>query len=145
MLFAGSRLGLVLASVAVLCWTSGCGGPSGPDLTPVSGTVTYEGKPVGPGTVAFVPTDANTNPASGNIDASGNFKMSVYKPGDGVFPGTYKVSVTVEKEPAHGDAQGNLYPPTYLSPERYMNPDTSGFTVTVESRKSQHLKFDLLP
>jgi hypothetical protein len=95
--------------------------------------------------VAFVPTDGTSNPASGTIDNSGNFKMSVYKPGDGVLPGSYKVAVTVVKEPAHGDDQGNLYPPTYLSPERYMNPDTSGITVTVESRKSQRLKFDLQP
>lgn len=136
---------LVLASAAFLLGIVGCGGPAGPELTPISGTVTFEGKPVGPGTVAFVPLDGNGNPASGTIDTSGRFKMSVYNPGDGVLPGSYKVSVTVVKEPAHGDDKGNLYPPTFLSPERYMNPDSSGFNVTVEKRKPQDLKFDLKP
>ncbi len=136
---------LVRTSALLLLGIVGCGGPTGPELTPITGVVTFEGKPVGPGTVAFVPTDGTGNPASGTIESSGRFKMSVYKPGDGVLPGTYKVSVTVIKEPAHGDDKGNLFPPTYLSPERYMNPDTSGFNVTVEKRKPQDLKFDLKP
>ncbi|MDB5337789.1 MAG: hypothetical protein JWN70_3408 [Planctomycetaceae bacterium] len=136
---SGLLFGLMIALV------TGCGSSTGPGLTPVSGTVTFNGKPAGPGTVAFVPTDGGSNAASGNIDKNGNFTMSLFNPGDGVKPGSYQVSVTIEKEAAHGDAKGNLYPTTYLSPARYMNPATSGFTVTVEKGKSLVVKYDLVP
>lgn len=137
---------LCCATIAALCTlTSGCGSATGPGMSPVSGKVTFKGEGVGPGTVAFVPADPAGNPATGNIDKSGNFQMSVHKPGDGVLPGTYKVAISVEKTPAYGDEKGNLFPPTYLSPERYMNPETSGFTVTVEKGKSQTVKFDMQP
>lgn len=134
-----------LMAVVLGALLAGCGGSTGPGLTAVSGTVTFDGKPAGPGTVAFIPSDGGTNPATGNIDKNGQFTMSVHKPGDGVLPGAYQVSVTIEKEAAHGDAKGNLYPATYLSPEKYMNPATSGFTVTVEKGKPLVVKFDLLP
>ena len=130
-----------LLSLGILL--SGCGAASGPGMTAVSGTVTLDGKPAGPGTVAFVPVNGTGNPATGNISASGSFQMSVHKPGDGVYPGDYKVAVTIEKTPAHGDEKGNLYPPTYSSPEKYMNPETSGFTITVEKNKPQTVQYDL--
>lgn len=139
-----NRCSLLAVWILILA-VSGCGGGAGPGLSLVSGLVTFEGKPVGPGTVAFLPVDPKGNPASGTIEKNGRFKMSVYNPGDGVIPGEYKVAVTVVKEPAHADDKGNLIPPTYLSPDRYMNPETSGFKVTVEKSKSQDLKFDLKP
>jgi hypothetical protein len=131
-----SLLGIVVA---------GCSGPKGPELTRITGVVTFEGKPVGPGTVAFLPSDPTGSPASGTIEKNGTFKMSMFNPGDGALPGSYKVAVTVIKEPVHGDEKGNLFPATFLSPERYMNPETSGFTITVEKRKPQDVKFELKP
>lgn len=121
----------------------GCSG-AGPGMSTVSGTVKMSGEPVGPGTVAFVPTGAG-NPATGNVDDFGKFTMSTNKPGDGVPPGTYKVAVTIIKTPAHGDEKGNLFPATYLTPEKYMNAETSGLTVTVDAGKSQTVDFDLKP
>lgn len=126
----------------VLC-IAGCGGDS--NLTKVSGTVTMDGEPVGPGTVAFAPVDPTGVLASGNVDEEGKFVMSTSNPGDGVRPGEYRVSITIVKEPAHGDARGNIIPATYLTPERYMNPATSGFTATVEAGKSLDVNYDLKP
>jgi hypothetical protein len=132
------KLCLLLGIAAI----SGCSS-TGLGMTAVSGTVTLDGKPVGPGTVAFAPTDGSGNTATGNVDQSGRFEMSVRKPGDGVLPGSYKVAVTIVDKPAHGDEKGNLIPPTYLSPDKYMNPETSGFTITVEKDKSQSVKFEM--
>ena len=114
-------------------------------MSTVSGLVTLEGEPVGPGTVAFAPVDPTGVLASGNIDEDGKFTMSTSNPGDGVRPGEYRVSITVVKEPAHGDDKGNIIPATYLSAERYMNPATSGFTATVEAGKPLVVTFDLAP
>jgi hypothetical protein len=136
---------ILIALFPLLSIVAGCGGSTGPELTRITGLVTFDGKPVGPGTVGFVPIDPLGSPASGTIEKNGKFKMSVFNPGDGALPGSYKVAVTVVKEPAHGDDKGNLFPPTFLSPERYMNPDTSGFTITVEKRKPQDVKFELKP
>ena len=129
----------------LLTVVAGCGGLTNPELTRVTGLVTFEGKPVGPGTVGFVPTDPAGSSASGTIEKNGKFKMSVFNPGDGALPGTYKVAITVVKEPAHPDEKGNVVPASYLSPDRYMNPDTSGFTITVEKSKPQNVTFELKP
>lgn len=136
---------LKLGTLLLLVGLAGCGSATGPGMTAVSGTVTLNGEPVGPGTVAFIPSDGTGNPATGNVDESGKFQMSVHKPGDGVPPGTYKVTVTIEKTPAYGDEKGNLFPPTYLSPEKYMNPETSGFAITVEKNKPATVTFDMKP
>lgn len=133
---------LVFSFGLAVAHLAGCGSTA-PGNSAVSGTVTFDAKPAGPGTVTFVPTDGSGNTATGNVDNSGYFEMSLHKPGDGVKPGTYKVAVTIIKTPAHGDDKGNLFPPTYLSPEKYMNADTSGFTVTVEPGKSSKVKFDM--
>jgi hypothetical protein len=45
---------------------SGCG-PSGPATYPVSGSVTFEGKPLENGTVVFDPADGKGKAAMGNI------------------------------------------------------------------------------
>ena len=51
--------------------------------------------------------------------------------------------MAIEKTPAHGDEQGRLYAPTYLTPEKYMNPELSGLTVAIEKTSEQQVEFDI--
>jgi len=84
------RLALALAFLAPLA--AGCGG----GLTPVSGKVTYQGKPVTGGSLVFSPiaTAGEKEPGksgSADIGSDGSFSVSTNKPGDGLRPGKYRV------------------------------------------------------
>jgi hypothetical protein len=72
----------------------GCGDDTGLDRRyPVSGTVTYNNKPLEKGQIAFIPTDpSKQRPANGTI-VDGRYTLTTATSGDGALPGTYKVSV----------------------------------------------------
>jgi len=64
----------------------------------VSGTVTYQGKPLKMAAIHFLPTVAGGLPASGAI-ADGQIK-GVYTrtPGDGIKPGRYRIAIMAFNE-----------------------------------------------
>lgn len=81
---------------------SGCGpsGPKLPDLVPVSGTVTYDGKPLDNATVTFSPMEGGQAGfgASGFTDSSGKYTLETAA-GDGktklgAVPGKYGVTIS---------------------------------------------------
>ncbi len=78
--------------LALAASISGCGGSSGPQRYDVSGTVTYEGKPVISGFVYFSPDVelGNKGPGGGAPIADGKFKTGVEK---GVVGGPHVVRV----------------------------------------------------
>lgn len=82
-----NRVWLILALVAL----SGCG--SG--RCRVSGTVTYEdGSPLTQGTVAGEATiDGKLVAVQGNVQKDGKFEWGTDSPGDGAYPGLYRVIV----------------------------------------------------
>ena len=55
----------------------GCGG----DATVISGTVTYEGKPVDNGAITFLPVDGR-GPSAGGPIVNGNYRVAGLKPGE---------------------------------------------------------------
>lgn len=117
---------LLLMAGAVGCSPS----PYGADVT---GRVTLDGKPVGPGVLYFTPADATQNPARGDIDASGAYFLKT-KHERGVDPGAYTVAVQVYEigdPPAPGERQ--MADPVPLVPEKYLNASTSGLSFNVES------------
>lgn len=67
---------------------SGCN--KGPELVPVSGKVTIEGKPVKAGFVRALPRDGR--PALGKIEPDGTFKLQTDKK-DGVLVGEYPIEI----------------------------------------------------
>jgi hypothetical protein len=85
-------------AVMALAVSFGCGDSSGlPRRYPVSGTVTYQGKPLEGGNVNFTPTDpANGRAASGAI-SGGQYSLTTHNPGDGALPGSYKVSIVAKE------------------------------------------------
>jgi hypothetical protein len=63
----------------------------------VSGTVTYNGKPLESGKISFVPDDSNTVGASAVIK-DGSYSLSTGGENDGARAGKYKVTVTAKED-----------------------------------------------
>ncbi len=124
-----------LFSVAILvAITVGCS-PQGPPRTPtfpITGQVYVDGQPAAELAVFF--TNANgvdkEQPtfSTANTDAEGKFEVSTYESGDGIPEGTYAVTFMW--------GQVNLMTMSYGGPDklndRYSNPETSTFKVTVK-------------
>lgn len=80
---------IVLAVCAVmLACQSGCG----PKLHKARGIVKVDGKPIDQGTVGFYPVVPG-RPSMAEIQPDGTFELSYLKPGDGLPPGEYKVTI----------------------------------------------------
>ena len=125
---------------------SGCGGSgSKRKLVQVSGTVTFEGKPLTSGTITFVAEGPSPVNAAGEISKSGTYTLSTERPGDGASPGTYKIRIESWASPPKMDETG-VDPGKSAVPEKYNRIETSGLTATVkESPATQKVDFALVP
>ncbi len=90
-----------IAASATLCFLTlllcGCGGrdPSLPDLVPVTGTVTIDGKPATNTTLQFIPTGSAASTSSGGAtDATGKYQLRTAHNGDGAPVGDYRVVIS---------------------------------------------------
>jgi hypothetical protein len=139
------RLGYSLPMVLALTGAvAGCGGTAKP--IPVEGVVLLDEQPLGSATVTFTPVGTQGQPASGQTDASGVFKLTSGDGRIGAVPGQYKVTVSrteartrvgeaVQKTPeeidkmmrqGRGKNRGGGPPKKQTSdiPARYNGPDT---------------------
>jgi hypothetical protein len=73
---------------------AGCWGTGRPPTYPVTGTVTWKGKPVEGARVVFVPQDPGGQAAAGITDAQGRYRLTTFVEGDGALEGEYRVKVT---------------------------------------------------
>ena len=160
---ASSKLLLTTFGV-VFCLGCGSGG-SFPTTYPVTGVVKVNGKPIEGAIVAFQ-IDSGKENAIGTTNASGEFKLSMFRPSDGAIPGQYRVAVSkVSAEDivtdalpagqlASGDLPDDYAPPVDTGqampkatkseiPEKYSNDKTSGLRATVTASDSNHFEFDL--
>lgn len=89
------------SGLAVVCWSLGClglagcggrGGDAGPPRYTLSGSVTFEGKPVPTGYISFVPDAAkgNTGPGAGATISNGKFATEA---GKGTIGGVHRVKI----------------------------------------------------
>ena len=130
-----NRLVLWLTVLGGLFLATGCG-QSLPATVKVSGKVTYHGKAVPHGTVSFMPMQAaaegqSQQPATGRIQADGSYIIQTFRIGDGVRPGEYGIAIVA---PANETA--SVVPVKnveYLVPKKYLSPQTSGLTITIEN------------
>jgi hypothetical protein len=130
---------IVRGSVLTLAvvFVAGCGGgDKGPQVekqktVPVTGILTYKGKPVGDASVALFSLDGKIAPF-GKTDAAGTFILSTYGSQDGAPPGKYKVTVAVsgvkEIEPGvlADEPSGGFKSPI---PVKYANSQTTDIPV----------------
>lgn len=131
---------LLPSMVFALC-VVGCGG-QGLSTVPVTGTVTYKGKPLEGVSVGFVPEPQKGHPATGLTDESGRFTLSSFKAGDGATPGEYRVVIA---EPSSADSEDYSLPDPSKArfPLKYSDPNTSGLKATVTSGAKNDFTFDL--
>jgi hypothetical protein len=119
-------------------------------VAPVSGTLTYQGKPLPGYRVTFLPIDGK-RAATGVSDAQGKFTMGTNDAGDGAPPGQHKVAFVWVPPSSAGEAgqeviiddPSKLPKPAIKIPEKYGDTETSGTTVEVPPRGLTDLKFDL--
>jgi len=143
-------LGLAFCAVIGGVGLAGCGGDElkPPPLFPVSGTVTYQGKPVPGATVVFIPEGKvkAKDPARlrpfGTADEQGNYSIAWSEEHEGAATGKYKVGISAVEavNDEEGDSQTK---PANAIPDKYGNPSTSGLTATVTEDGENVFNFDL--
>jgi hypothetical protein len=101
----------------------------------VSGTITLDGQPVGPGTVVFAPVDGVTNPADGAIQLDGSYFLKTSRE-IGLKAGKYKASVSVFDQPEVTPGVRSMTPAKLITPQKYADPATSGLEYDVEPGKN---------
>jgi len=107
----------------VLTDVGGCLSGDLPELAPVTGKVTLDGKPIKTGLISFVPDPArgtDGTPGIGNIDENGTYRITTLE-ADGAQVGFHKVRAYV------------LAGGVPAIPERYLDPETSGLTFEVKA------------
>jgi len=136
-------LGLVLLLIG-----SGCGGAKLAKLYPVTGTVTYDGKPLANASVLLVPETGAA--AIGQTDGEGHFSLRTQGT-EGAVEGPAKIAVTatenVKKVTAEEfekmtDAE-RAKASKSLIPPRYGNPEASELTTTVSTTTKNEIQLDL--
>lgn len=120
---------VVLAAGACL-FAFGCGRP----LVPVSGTVTFDGKPVTGGSVAFLPLSKGPDgkgarPGSGVVQPGGGYRLGSHVANDGVMAGSYRVTYS----PPVMEYPAGVYSPGKPPPE-------SGFENLVPAKAEVEIK-----
>lgn len=137
-----------------LAFFAGCGGGLNTGdieaVVPVSGTLTYQGKPLENYQVILMPEDGR-RVATGVADASGKFTLGTNTAGDGAPPGPCKIAIQFAPPAAGGD-EGNeviiddpskLPKPKVKIPAKYTDPATSGLDQDIPSSGIEDLKLEL--
>jgi hypothetical protein len=120
----------------------GCGGEQGAQTVPVSGVVTYRGKPLADVNVVFMPRSGP--PATGVTDAEGKFELTTLDQ-TGAVVGTHQVTVTASQGeidmPLPGQPPAKPKSPI---PTKYATAESSGLTAEVKAGEDNQFRFDLM-
>ena len=144
---------LLVALSVILC---GCHRtPRLAGLVTASGTLTHNDQPVAGATIMFAPapgSPSDNRAASATTDASGKFSLMTLIPGDGAFPGIYRVTVSKSEasgggivEGTEGDAPKFLDDRTSIDylPRKYKDPETSGIEITIPPKGNKTIEIKL--
>jgi hypothetical protein len=130
--------------VLALTLLGGCGG--GSETVKVKGQVTFGGGPwPKPGAINFLPADKRDpdwplHPGTAQFNTDGFFTVTSFRPGDGLLPGKYRVSVDCWEVPPTMDGP----PAKSWVPPKYSNAQTSGLEITVQADgPTSDLRFDI--
>jgi len=124
---------LRMAVISVMCsicllFVFGCGSSNRPELVPVTGVVTMNGKPLEGARVTFVPE--NIRGASAETDAAGNYELIYIRDIKGAPPGLHKVFISKLV-----DEQESI-------PNQYSSPEMTTLTAEVTDSGNK-IDFDL--
>ncbi|MCL2622076.1 MAG: carboxypeptidase-like regulatory domain-containing protein [Planctomycetaceae bacterium] len=124
-------------------------------LVTASGTLTHNDQSVAGATIMFAPapgSPSDNRAASAITDASGKFSLFTLIPGDGAFPGTYRVMVSKTEAAGGGMVEGTEGDnPKFLDdrtsidylPKKYKDPETSGIEVTIPPKGTKTIEIKL--
>ncbi|MCC9608766.1 hypothetical protein LOC68_08625 [Blastopirellula sp. JC732] len=135
-------------AAAALLVSAGCGPRLDPNKVPVQVQINYKGGPIAEAVVIFVSDDGQY--ANGLTGSDGVARMGTSAPGDGVFPGQYKVAVDKSQlieESDPNDPTGMRIlrsQAVYHVPARYSDFMKSGLTVDVSKEGPSDFVFDLV-
>lgn len=141
---ANLRLLAVCSLACVL--VSGCQKSGLPGTIPIRGKVVFDGEPLAKGEVLYNPVDQAGRRARGIIQPDGTFKLTTLEKDDGALPGEYRITIlayaphpgepgrTVESE-SRTEIRERIKR-GYVIPERYIDPELSGLTDTVDESHS---------
>ncbi len=121
---------------------------SSSEIAPVSGRVTLNGEPVGPGTVMFMPDSkrgTKGKAATGHFGEDGTYQLGTHKEDDGALIGHHKVIIRPRSDDdAEGgaDAEGFVHPRETSIPLKYGNPRVPELEFEVQPGANQ-ADFDL--
>jgi len=147
-----------LCCLAMLGCTSG-GREAPVPVFPVTGVVTYNGKPVAGADITFFSTDGDRS-AFGRTDADGRYRLSTFSSNDGAIEGRHIVTivkVSAPQQPAEQVAsiESDAYvppgegastsppPPKSEVPDKYGSQETSGLTAIVNADDNNEIDFEL--
>lgn len=145
--FGSCGLALLLAAI-------GCGGTALPETVSVSGTVSYQSKPVEGAQVVLNSADPKCKPAAGTTDSQGRFSVKTYvdptAQAKGAMPGNYKITVTKleqttlsSEEQMKASSGGKPAGPKHLLPEKYSSVENTDLTVEVKKGSTPALTLEL--
>jgi hypothetical protein len=124
-----SCLGALSLAATCIFFVSGCS-QQGLEAS-VTGKVTLDGKPIGPGYISFVPAGETRNPAQGRVLEDGTYSVKTAHVA-GLPPGIYQVKVSVHEPMADPNERVEVMPPL-VHPEKYTKPEPSGLEYEVTS------------
>lgn len=123
----------VLSLAAVGCRQS--------DMAPVSGRVTFEGRPVPKAIVRFLPESRPM--AAAGTDDDGRYRLTTRRPMDGAYIGRHKV-VVAPWMPGTGDTSGVTAEPERPDiPKIVRDTDSTPLAVEVTAKGPNEFDFDL--
>lgn len=137
-------VGMLVVAVCL----SGCSGGSSVETYEVTGTITYNDKPVANVGVTFNP-DGEGLAATGKTDAQGKFSsLRTGESGDGVAEGTYTVTLSTVSEAStdlveDANAYADTTPEDLPFPTKYLNTAESDLKATISPDGEKNLTFTL--
>ena len=133
---------------------SGCQKSKLKGLVPGSGTITLNGEPVEGAVILFSPINPSSTQrsASAKSGPKGSFTLLTLEPGDGIYPGEYKV--IVKKTQTTGNLvleEGDRRNPeaiddrvtVHLLPHKYGDASTTDLTVTIPPKGDKAIQLTL--
>ncbi|WP_442483445.1 BON domain-containing protein [Aeoliella sp. SH292] len=131
-------LGTSLIALLAMGTVTGCNSKSGPERVPtfpVSGSVSFQGKPIPGAFVALHPKTTKENVPSprASVAADGSLKVSTYDGGDGAPEGEYVVTVEWYKPIKNG---ADVISGPNVIPKKYASPQTSDITIRVATQEN---------